>query len=84
MDLPYKHLSTSKTLDGQRLPTQFERKAAVMKQNNKEEKELLPFVTIPTLSVYYKRSFNEKVVQPTTLAKFYTTAYYFATNKENH
>ena len=37
-------------------------KAALLKQNNEEEKEILPFCdTIQTLSVYYKRSFNEKL-----------------------
>ena len=37
------------------------RKAALLKQNNKEEKEILPFVTQYKPSVYYKRSVNEKV-----------------------
>ena len=45
-----------KTLDGRRLPTIFDRKPTIrnkihkresklLKQNNKEEKEILPFVT---------------------------------------
>ena len=38
------------------------RKAALLKQNNKEEKEILPFVTqYQPLGVFYKRSVNEKV-----------------------
>ena len=38
------------------------RKAALLKQNNKEEKEILPFMTqCKPFSVYYKRSFNKKV-----------------------
>ena len=38
------------------------RKAALLKQNNKEEKEILSFVTqYKPFSVYYKRSFTEKV-----------------------
>ena len=38
------------------------RKAALLKQNNKEEKEILSFVTqYKPFSVYYERSFNEKV-----------------------
>ena len=61
--------------DGQRLPTQFERKIAIRnkwnsqkpksvlpKQNSKEEKKNVAFGdTIPALNVYCKRSFNEKV-----------------------
>ena len=40
----------------------YRRKAALLKQNNKEQKEILSFVTQhKPLSVYYKRSFNEKV-----------------------
>ena len=40
-----------------------ERKSALLKQNNKEEKEILNAFrdTIPTPSVHYERSFNEKV-----------------------
>ena len=59
-------------LDGQRLPTQLEtkiairnknhRKSSLLKQNNKEEKEILPLLWhILALSDYYKRNFNEKV-----------------------
>ena len=65
-----------KTLDGRRLPTIFDRKPTIrnkiqkkesklLKQNNKDEKEILPFVTqyLPSvaLSVYYKGSLNEKM-----------------------
>ena len=42
------------------------RKAALLKQNNKEEKEILSFVTqYKPFSVYYERSFNEKVYSHT-------------------
>ena len=48
----------------------YRRKAALLKQNNKEEKEILSFVTQhKPFSVHYKRSFNEKVsshAKPTT------------------
>ena len=38
-----------------------ERKAALLKQNNNEKKRNIAFRdTIPALSFYYKRSFNEK------------------------
>ena len=37
------------------------RKAALLKQNNKEEKNIAFRDTLQALSVYYKRSFNEKV-----------------------
>ena len=61
--------------DGQRLPTQFERKIAIrnkwnsqkpksalLKQNSKEEKKKAAFRdAIPALSVYCKRGFNGKV-----------------------
>ena len=43
-----------------------ERKSALLKQNNKEEKDTIP---ASALSVFYKRSFNEKVeshTKPTT------------------
>ena len=63
-----------KTLfDGQRLPTNFDRKPTIrnkihkrdsklLKQNSKEEKEILPFVTQYQPSrVYYKGSMNGKV-----------------------
>ena len=37
-----------------------ERESALLKHNNKEEKEI-PFCdTVPTLSVYFKGTFNEK------------------------
>ena len=36
-----------------------ERESALLKPNNEEEKEILPFV--PALSVYFKRSFNERM-----------------------
>ena len=50
------HLKKKKTLDGWRLPTIVDRKPTIrnkihkresklLKQNNKEEKEILPFVT---------------------------------------
>ena len=38
-----------------------EMESKLLKQNNREAKEILPFVTQPTLSVYYKRSLHEKV-----------------------
>ena len=38
-----------------------EREFALLKHNNKGEKEILPFVTVPALSVYFKRSFKEKM-----------------------
>ena len=39
------------------------RKSKPLKQNNKEEKEILPFLTQyhSSLSVYYKASLNEKM-----------------------
>ena len=57
-----------KTLDGRRLPTIFDRKPTIrnkihkresklLKQDKKEEKEILQ---VPTLSVYYKGSLNKK------------------------
>ena len=58
-----------KTLVGQRLPTQFERKAAIrnrksalLKQNNKKEKEILPLVTKYQLlvSITFKEALMKK------------------------
>ena len=52
-----------------------ERESALMKHNNKEEKEILPFMTQyqPSKSVYFRRSLNEKMellvyTKPTVLA----------------
>ena len=57
-------------------------KSALLKQYNKEEKEIMPLSWhIPALGVYYKRSFNEKLgshTKPaTTLPIFKRTTYYF-------
>ena len=53
----------------------YRRKAVLLKQNNKEEKEILSFVTQhKPFSVYYKRSFHEKVsshTKPTTTLPTY-------------
>ena len=58
-----------KTLVGQRLPTQFERKAAIrnrksalLKHNNKKEKEILPLVTKYQLlvSITFKEALMKK------------------------
>ena len=38
-----------------------EGESALLKHNNKEEKEILPFVTQYQPSVYFKRSFSEKM-----------------------
>ena len=56
------------------------RKAALLKQNNKElRKRNIAFRdTIQALSVYYKRSFNEKSVIS------YKTNHYFAKVLKNH
>ena len=54
--------------------TLTERKAALLKQNNNEEKGILPFVT----QIYYKRSFNEKVVIS------YKTIHQYAKFLKNH
>ena len=78
------------TPDGQRQPTQSEIKIAFrnvsnkthrnwkfafLKKNNKEEKEMLPFVTqYQPLLVYYKRSFHgrvESLTKPTTTFPFF-------------
>ena len=38
------------------------RESKLLKQNSKEEKEILPFVTqYPALNIYYKGSLNEKM-----------------------
>ena len=59
-----------------------ERESALLKHNNKEEKEILPFVTqYQPSSVYFKRSFNEKLesyTKPTvTSPNFQRTTYHF-------
>ena len=38
-----------------------ERESALLKHNNKEEKNIAFRDTVPALSVYFKRSFNEKM-----------------------
>ena len=53
-----------------------------MKHNNKEEKEILPFVTqYQPFSVYFRGSFNEKLesyTKPTvTSPNFQRTTYHF-------
>ena len=86
-----------RTLDGQRLPTQFERKIAIrnkwnsqrlksalLKQNSEEEKEMLPFVTQYKLLVSTIREvLMEKwnLIQNQPLLKNHPL---FPTRKENH
>ena len=58
-----------------------ERESALLKHNNKEEKEI-PFCdTVPALSVYFKGTFNEKMesyTKPTTTSpNFERTTYHF-------
>ena len=67
-----------------------EKKSALLKQNNKEEKEIMPLSWhIPALnSVYFKRSSNEKreshTKPATTLPNFWKNHLLFPTRKENH
>ena len=64
-------MQKKKTLDGQRLPTIFDRKPTIRNKIHKSESKLLKQKTrgkknfairdlIPALSVYYKGSLNEK------------------------
>ena len=82
-----------KTLDGRRLPTNFDRRPTIRNKIHKNESKLLKqnlqggkrFIaicdTIPTLSVYYKGSLNEKMesyTKPTvTSPNFQRTTYHF-------
>ena len=83
-----------KTLDGRRLPTIFDRKPTIrnkihkrdsklLKQNNKEEKEILPFVTqyqpsVSTIKEAWMKKWNLIQNQLLNFNKFYNIARKFA------
>ena len=79
-----------KTLDGRRLPTNFERRPTIRNKIHKNKSKLLKqnlqggkrfiaiFDTIPTLSVYYKGSLNNKN------GILYKTKHYFNKFLKNH
>ena len=89
-----------KTLDGQRLPTKFDRKPAIRNKIHRKgvstpktkqqggKRNIVIRDTIPTLSVYYKGTLNDKsgsYLRPTiTSTNFYRTTYHFLTRNEDH